>query len=295
MNPISAITTGLRSQNLEMKVNQTTARQEVQKGQETETSTFQSVLNLLDADGDGAISTGEVRKGLELFVTSFVGERDLNGDQGLGIEETGIHPAAFQHLDADADNILNEKEIIQEAGRILDGLFSVLDVNGDDLLGREELAILELLFGGKPLSEGNAEIAGDMVFNRRLGPEGEVLELDMETLPERMRRAGFQGSDNALYYALAHVYKYGPDPVMPDDGVGSLAELNTRRQELYQWFDREIEKARAVLKANPKASLTAIANDGPDRCGFRLGEAILERLADFGPRVRLGEVFTENA
>ena len=31
----------------------------------------------------------------------------------------------------------------------------------------------------------------------------------MSTLPDSMRAAGFQGSDNALYYVMAHIYAYG--------------------------------------------------------------------------------------
>lgn len=295
ISAISAIVGGLKSQNLEMPVYQSSGRKEAQTNPSTETSEFQSILNLLDNDGNGTLDTGEVSKGLEHFITSFVSERDNDGDLALNEEETGIHPAAFNHLDVNADRVLDEKEIIEEAGRILDGLFSLLDVNGDELLSREELAILELLFGSKPLAERTVETSADMVFSRRSTSEGEILELDMDTLPERMRQAGFQGSDNALYYALAHVYHYGPEVEMPDDGAGSLAELNTRRQELYQWFDREIEKVRAVLQANPKATLTAITHDGRDRCGFRLGEAILVRLSDFGDRVRLGDVLPESA
>jgi hypothetical protein len=109
-----------------------------------------------------------------------------------------------------------------------------------------------------------------------------------------MREAGFEGSDNALYYALAHVYNYGPGAEMPDDGAGSLAILNTQRDAIFNWFDGEMAKVTNILKTNPQAKVTAIANDGPDRCGFRLGSAIMERLREFGDRVQLGTILPES-
>ncbi|MHB8842588.1 MAG: hypothetical protein ACYC56_12535, partial [Candidatus Aquicultor sp.] len=123
---------------------------------------------------------------------------------------------------------------------------------------------------------------------------GEKLELDMNTIPDRMRQAGFQGSDNALYYALAHVYNFGPDREMPDDGAGSLAILNTQRDEIYNWFDNEITKVKNILKTNPQATVTAITNDGRDRCGFRLGPAITDKLKEFGDRVQMGTILPES-
>ncbi len=117
---------------------------------------------------------------------------------------------------------------------------------------------------------------------------------DMETVPERLRASGFQGSDNALYYALAFVAAFGPGGSMPDDGAGSLAVLNSQQAEIEKWFDGEINKAGDFLKANPQSTATAIKNDGRDRCGFRLGPAILDRLKDFEGRVQIGSIVPDS-
>ena len=189
---------------------------------------------------------------------------------------------------------MDSGEITSEAGRILDGLVSLLDTNNDKKLSIEELAIFELLFGS-PLSEAaNSELATDTIFDRSASSAGDTLELNMDTIPDRMRKAGFEGSDNALYYALAHVYHYGPGAEMPDDGAGSLATLNTQRDTIYNWFDGEMAKVKDILEKNPQATVTAITHDGPDRCGFRLGAAIMERLKEFGDRVQLGTILPES-
>jgi len=119
---------------------------------------------------------------------------------------------------------------------------------------------------------------------------GNLLTLDMNTLPGSMRNAGFSGSDNALYYTMAHVYAFGPNSVMPDDSAGSLAHLNTLRSQISSWFDKEVLKAGAIVRANVNMNMVAITNDGRDRCGFRLGPAIVERLRDLGSRIQLGHV-----
>ena len=77
---------------------------------------------------------------------------------------------------------------------------------------------------------------------------------------------------------------------MPDDKAGSLVELNKRRDAVFAWFDGEVGKVRTLLASNPTLKLVAISNDGPDRCGFRLGPPICERLKEFGGRVTLGKV-----
>lgn len=116
---------------------------------------------------------------------------------------------------------------------------------------------------------------------------------DLFFIPERMRLATFEGSDNALWYALAYVALFGPGE-MPDDGAGSLVELSRRSPEIERWWDGEVDKVRLQMLANPMATATAIFNDGPDRCGFRLGPTIVERLREFGDRVQLGEIVPES-
>lgn len=123
---------------------------------------------------------------------------------------------------------------------------------------------------------------------------GNILSLDMDALPGHMGRAGFGiVSVNALWYAMAYVYAYGPGANMPDDEAGSLIPINNpeMRQKIFNWFDAEVLKIRTMMLADPSLTLVAITNDGPDKCGFRLGPAILERLKEFGGRISLGEVY----
>jgi hypothetical protein len=129
-----------------------------------------------------------------------------------------------------------------------------------------------------------APVVGDMAFSKT----GNVLTLDMGTLPANMRKAGFAGSDNGLYYAMAHIYAYGPGKDMVSHP--ELNALNQQREAIYQWFDNEVAKAGKMLKAIPTLTLVAISNDGKDRCGFRLGPPICERLKEFGGRVTLGQI-----
>jgi hypothetical protein len=121
---------------------------------------------------------------------------------------------------------------------------------------------------------------------------GNIITLDLNTLPGSMRQAGFNVSDNGLYYAMAFIYAYGPGHTMPDDDAGSLVPINTPeiRGKIFNWFDGEVLKVITLMKANPSLNLIAIANDGKDRCGFRLGPAILERLKEFSGRISLGQV-----
>jgi hypothetical protein len=253
------------------------------------TSSFQSVLQLLDTNGDGALDSKELQVGLEGLISTFMLARDLDGDQALNTEEAGISPAAVSGLDTNGNQKVDGGEVLTQAGRILEGVISLLDTNKDQSLSTQELAIIELLFGSvNPGSDTNS------IFERSRSATGESLSLNMETLPERMRQAGFEGSDNALYYALAHVYNLGPDREMPTEGDESLMALNQQRDEIYKWFEAEMVKVENLLKTNPRATLTAITNDARDRCGFRLGPAIVERLSGFGDRVRLGDIVPDS-
>jgi hypothetical protein len=290
MNAISKVTSGLTAQNMVMK-NDGFQNKNVLKTQEsTETNSFLSIFKQLDVNGDDSLDVNELKLGLEGFITNFIFQRNLNEDQALNAEEAGISTGAFSQLDANSDQLVDNGEILSEAGRILDGLVSILDTNNDKVLSMKELTIFELLFSSTP----SADTDTNTIFDRSGSSAGEKLELDMNTIPDRMREAGFEGSDNALYYALAHVYNYGPGAEMPDDGAGSLATLNTQRDAIYNWFDGEMAKVTDILKTNPQAKVTAITNDGPDRCGFRLGSAIMERLREFGDRVQLGTILPES-
>jgi hypothetical protein len=249
------------------------------------TSSFQSILQLLDTNGDGSLEKNEIQVGVEGLISAFFLSRDLDGDQALDTEEAGISPQAAAALDANGNQKMDGEEVLFEAGRILEGLISLLDTNQDQSLSTQELAIFELLFGSVHSASDT-----ESIFERSRSASGESLSLNLESIPEKMRQAGFEGSDNALYYALAHVYNVGPDREMPTEGDESLARLNTRREEIYKWFDGEITKVQNFLKTHPRATVTAVTNDARDRCGFRLGPAIVERLAEFGDRVQLGDI-----
>lgn len=261
--------------------------------QDTGSGTFLSMLQRLDVNGDNGLDMDELKLGLEGFITNFILQRDLNGDQVLNAGESGASAEAVAALDGNGDQGVDGEELISEAGRILDGIVPLLDKNNDQVLSMNELAILELLFGSVGSSE-NSSLNSETIFSRNSSGGGDTLELDMNTVPQRMREAGFEGSDNALYYSLAHVYHYGPGAEMPDDEAGSLAVLNTQREAIYNWFEGEMAKVENILKSNPRATVTAITNDGQDRCGFRLGAAIVERLKSYGNRVALGNILPES-
>jgi hypothetical protein len=289
LNAISKIASGLMAQYVGGNNNPPPAENSAITPGQNQTSSFQSILQLLDTNGDSSLDAKELQIGMEGFISSFILARDLDGDQALNAEETGISAEAVKHLDTSGNRVMEGEEILAEAGRVLEGLISLLDTNQDQSLSMQELAIVELLFGSiDPASNTES------IFERSRSAEGETLTLNMDTIPERMRQAGFEGSDNALYYALAHVYNMGPDREMPTEGDESLMALNKQRDEIHKWFEAEMVKVENVLRTNPRANLTAITNDARDRCGFRLGPAIVERLQEFGDRVRLGDIIPDS-
>ena len=119
---------------------------------------------------------------------------------------------------------------------------------------------------------------------------GNVISLDMTDIPDAMRKQGFQGRDNALYYSLSHVMAFGPGLAWNTKGDSELENLLGYRERIFQWFNGEIEKVRYVLKTQPATTLIAVTNDAVDRLGVRLGPAICKALEEFGDRVQLGEV-----
>lgn len=127
-----------------------------------------------------------------------------------------------------------------------------------------------------------------MVFER----VGNAYGCNMDTIAGKMRKAGFLGRDTALWYTLAFVYALGPERDLPSLSDPEMAVLQTQRQQIYDWFDGEVQKVYALMKADPNLQVIAILNDGYDKCGFRLGPPIVSRLSDFGDRVSLGDIFT---
>ena len=113
--------------------------------------------------------------------------------------------------------------------------------------------------------------------------QGSTITLDMNTLPGSMRAAGMcEGSDNSCYYVMAFIYNYGTGDEIPDDKAGSNAWAQGMRRKIYDWFDGEVVKVAAMMKANPTLTLVAISNDGPDRCGFRLAPNIVQKMGSLG-------------
>jgi len=126
---------------------------------------------------------------------------------------------------------------------------------------------------------------------------GTVITLNMDTLPGSMRAAGFNGTDGGLYYFAATIWAWG-EVGIPD--VPDLSQLHGKKKEFINWFDAEVVKVAATMKANPTFTFVAITNDGrgPDKLGFRLGPPILRRLAELGiasDRMQLGSVLPESA
>jgi len=122
-----------------------------------------------------------------------------------------------------------------------------------------------------------------------------IVVADMNLIPDRMRKAGFGGRDGALYYALAIIYGGGDSCAPPSDG--ETAVLFQRRDEIYKWWDDELEKVAKQLRANINLTAKIIENDGKptgaERLGCRLVRPTMERLAEFGDRIQAGDVFPE--
>ena len=125
---------------------------------------------------------------------------------------------------------------------------------------------------------------------------GMIVVADMGLIPDRMRQAGFQGRDGALYYALAVIYSGGPNSA-PDSDVETKI-LFERRDEIVKWWNGELDKVSAQLKANPGLQAKVIEHDGringAERLGCRLVGPTMDYLKQFGDRVTPGDVFPES-
>lgn len=117
----------------------------------------------------------------------------------------------------------------------------------------------------------------------------ELIVWDGNTIADEMRAAGFQGRDTLMWYGLANSYT-GIDWDLSNADQEVLLMYN-RRHEIQNWFGELVNRFRITLQDNPTWTATAIVNDGHDRCGFRIGPAIVDALSEFGDRVRLGEVY----
>jgi hypothetical protein len=179
--------------------------------------------------------------------------------------------------------MLGAKEIITPVNKIIDGIVSILDTDGDQALSREELGIVDLLFN----------LASNIYSDQTSESVNPDQAFDLNTIPDRMRQAGFQGTDNQLYYVLASTYAGMPWQPDPTDPVS--VTLSDQRDKIYDWFDKIVNNVSRKMEASPNVKATAIINDGPDRCGSRLGAAIMDKLNKFGDRVQIGTSYEGSA
>jgi hypothetical protein len=281
MNALSSISSWLTTQNVfgnNLGINGDSTTQET-----NEPNSFYSILKLFDTNADGEIGADELKFGAGFMINSLLLTRDGNQDELLSAEEAGVPLAAVNYLDTDADQMLSTKEMITPADKIIDGLVSILDTDGDKALSKEELSIFDLLFNF--IQTGDTEQASNSVDVKQA--------FDLNTIPDRMREAGFEGTDNQLYYVLASTYADWPWQPDPTDPVSM--KLSDQREDIYKWFDQIVTDVSRQMKANPYLTANAILNDGPDRLGARLGPAIMKRLSSFGDRVQMGTVYEESS
>lgn len=93
-----------------------------------------------------------------------------------------------------------------------------------------------------------------------------------------------------MFYIMAHIYAYGPGKDFVPHPELDPMDTDEIRGAIFNWFDAEVLKVRSMMLADMKLNLVAISNDGKDKCGFRLGPAILERLKEFQGRISLGQI-----
>jgi hypothetical protein len=279
MNALSAVSSWLTTQNVFGDYNKSQVKADSKTQESNDPNSFFSILKLLDTNADEKIGSDELKFGAGFMINSLVSSRDMNMDLLLTAEEAGVPQGVINALDTDADQKLGAGEMIAPADKIIDGLVSILDTDGDKALSRGELAIVDLLFSLMPSAD-----------SEQTSDSGSVTQaFDLNTIPDRMRQAGFEGTDNQLYYALASTYAEMPWQADPTDPA--LVKLSDQRENIYSWFDKIVTNVSQKLEANPDLTMNAIMNDGPDRCGFRLGLAIMKKLNNFGDRVQMGTAY----
>ena len=107
------------------------------------------IFEMLDADGDGAISREEAANARAMRLRSG----DLNGDGGLSLEEMKAAAVAkaekraermFSRLDANGDGVVGETEIANARSRHhgekrIGRMFKRFDADGDGRITRDEI------------------------------------------------------------------------------------------------------------------------------------------------------------
>jgi hypothetical protein len=113
-----------------------------------EDDSFQSVLHFLDVNADGKIDSNELKFGVGFMINQILFANELNGDQALPVGDAGLSPEAIAQPGPNSNQLLGTKEKISAADKVIDGLVSLLDTDGDQALSKQELAIFEFLFRG---------------------------------------------------------------------------------------------------------------------------------------------------
>lgn len=117
-----------------------------------------------------------------------------------------------------------------------------------------------------------------------------IIIADLQRLPDIMTQAGFVGRWTAQCYALANSYAGVEWDLTGADQ--EVLDLYVQREAIDKWFEEKyIQPVEAQLKKWPDLTATIIINDGHDRLGFRLGDAIWKRLEGFRERLTMGEIY----
>ena len=118
-----------------------------------------------------------------------------------------------------------------------------------------------------------------------LGGPTKLVVADMKHVPGRMRKAGFRGRDNALWYTLSRSYagwNWSFNSSDPD------AHLSNQRRELRDFWSNYIGVVKSVMMAAPETRALILENDARDRCGKTLGQYSERQLSAVRGRVELG-------
>jgi hypothetical protein len=112
-----------------------------------------------------------------------------------------------------------------------------------------------------------------------------LLISNMRYIPEKLRQADFQGSDNCLYFVLSRTiagFDWAPS--------AESQRLYDQRPEMTKWWSDYINAVIGVMQKRPDLTVTLIANDGYDVCGRSLGRGTYDLFPpELLGRVAMGE------
>ena len=124
-----------------------------------------------------------------------------------------------------------------------------------------------------------------------------IIVLDLDKQPQEMRDAGIPGRDTALWY-VANCKLYPgwdwPESEAMSDSDGVV--LWGKQAEVIKWLDDRVIGVVKRLNQNSLATAIIIVNDGPDKCGNRVGKAITEKMIELKApmdRVNMGIILPE--